>query len=218
MDMDTSTLSPCDIRRPDHATAAVDDAFTRTHRAWQDHARYQVYRCQYGHPKRTVGAWLPLAEARTLAKQLDLEAAIADPSRVGCMSSVLHTISLHLPTARPATAGQAGDLVIHQVVEPVGALQLSAVQCYATFFLVGLVCRVAADGHVSEFVDRDGRHIRRPRKAAIVSGSEVDVPSALAGLSRREEEIPRFGVQFRSPDNALHFLQRFLINCAPTKM
>lgn len=211
-----ATAEPYDITTPDMQAPRLDVVLAAMQANWKVHARYLLTRSTW-YPETTedvLGQWLPLDTVKVLADQFNESERLTDPHRSN-WGRPFFSYRLHLPEAAKGGIASVGDIVIHEVVEPIGEFTLSDCQTFRRFLLVALVTGADKDGRITSYSDRNGEHCGVPRKHHVVSAAQVNVDAAIAGLVQRERAMNRYCVEFHDVTAALRVLEYFIRHQTP---
>lgn len=158
--------------------------------------------------KTIVAEWLTVTEALALRAELQERCRLTYPDRTS-WTRPIYGIERHLPELRKGAEASIGDLVIHELVEPMGNFRLSDVDVFRQFLRIASVTDIQ-HGRVTAFRDDLGEHYRSPHRPITVSSNEIDADAAMLTLGQRYRDRDHWGVEFTNTTAVQHFLMRFI--------
>lgn len=206
--------SACDFTRPEPVDRTQDARAKTLSDRWNAVARYRITLSAVGdwNDKTIIAEWLPHNEAKRLSETLDLELVEHMEATNGQhgFARARYSIELHTPEVTKGNRAAVGDLVFHQVVEPISTFSLEGCCVFRQYYLPAVVTSVTVGGFILSFRDRDGDHVRTPIKPQVVSASLVDVDAAMEFLANAEKERGHWASECSKPRemNVLVYCQR----------
>lgn len=202
--------SACDITQPVKVDAQLEHSLEAYRSAWFAVARYQVVYTAAAdwNDKEVMAEWLHHEEASAICERLNHAITVANPA-LSCWTRSRYCIELHVPPVRKVDVAEVGDLLLHELVVPHGEFSLSDTYVFRQFLVAAQVTAVDANGHITAFRDRDGEHLRPPRKPQAISREDLDVEGTLKAIADAEKARGHWAGEFCKNANIQAFLVRF---------